>query len=98
MTITINNSPCADRCAKKLKEFVTKHNLTKVTIHYMNPFGTNAEFKAASDTLTGITLHPIDPAAEWPAAMAKVPEVDKRKFEAFRIKASPYMATTGDSE
>jgi Secreted Novel AID/APOBEC-like Deaminase 4 len=39
VTITINNSPCNKRCAGMLARWVTKHNLTHVTVFFANPHG-----------------------------------------------------------
>lgn len=61
IVITINNSPCADRCALFLANWVKEHNLTNVTIYFANPYGTDEEFREAVGILqgAGITVAPF---------------------------------------
>jgi Domain of unknown function (DUF4157)/Secreted Novel AID/APOBEC-like Deaminase 4 len=60
--ITLNNSPCDQKCAGILAGWTQINHLTKVTIHFANPYGTETEFQQAIATLkaAGIRVHGFD--------------------------------------
>ncbi len=62
IVITLNNSPCREKCAGLLAAWVKKWRLTKVTIYFGNPYGATEEFTGAVGSLQGakIRVHGID--------------------------------------
>ena len=63
IVITINNSPCVDKCAEKLAGWVMENELTHVTLFFANPYGTDIDFERAIKILQGarIRVHGFDP-------------------------------------
>lgn len=62
IAITINNSPCAGKCAGVLANWATRRGLTNITIHFGVPYGSEAEFREAIATLqeARIKVHGLD--------------------------------------
>ncbi len=68
--ITINNSPCNDRCANLLSQWVRRHHLTNVTVYFANPHGFNEKSTFSEDEFVqartklrsaGIMVRPFEP-------------------------------------
>jgi hypothetical protein len=59
IAITLNNSPCHEKCAAILARWVKKHHLTRMTIRFASPHGTESEFRAVIKVLqaAGIRIH-----------------------------------------
>ena len=55
--ITLNNSPCLKICTPALCEWVQRHGLTQVAIHFINPYGESVSFKAAIALLRDAGIH-----------------------------------------
>ena len=66
IVITLNNSPCVEKCAGLLERWVRRHRLTHVTIHFANPYGEDEDFSAAIASLkrAGIKVHGFQPLSE----------------------------------
>ncbi len=62
IAITINNSPCAGKCAEVLANWAKRRELTRITIHFGVPYGSEEEFREAIETLQGarIKVHGLD--------------------------------------
>ncbi|WP_182953846.1 hypothetical protein [Pedobacter gandavensis] len=80
--ITINNSPCHEKCATLLANWVKNHKLKKVTIFFANPYGTDEEFTNAIGILkeAGIMIHGFVPLDEVG------PDTDEEIDDDYRVR------------
>lgn len=87
--ITINNSPCQDKCSKILAKWVLTNNLTNVKIFYANPYNKDMETETQEIMKeAGIKVTAYDPSDNMPLrVLTKLPPKTIDRYKAMYEKA-----------